>query len=350
MQYDPKTHGPRRGGNEPAGDWNEMTGEKNEPARPREGRGRHVTREEHAARQKTYKRRRIAALAGLLALLLLLSWGVTVLVDGRNMNIPISGSAVSTVPPSPDNDGTSEEEWNFIGPVEQTINPPELVTPDYRMIALPENGRVDMSYFNTVTFVGDSITQGMQIYPTGISNANYCAYKNIGPRGIYDGSVYARADGVKEQPMEALVASAPDNVYILLGANVLGSQSDEAILTYYREMMVEMCANLLPGVYYYIQSITPIRPDNARGVTKERITDLNNALAKMAYEMGFYFLDLHEVLAGPDGYLKEEFDSHYDGFHLTQAAYTAWTEYLVTHTAYHPRNPYLPGSPYGPPI
>ena len=38
---------------------------------------------------------------------------------------------------------------------------------DFRMAALPESPAVDKSVFCTASFLGDSLTQGMQIYSTG---------------------------------------------------------------------------------------------------------------------------------------------------------------------------------------
>ncbi|MDL2254205.1 GDSL-type esterase/lipase family protein [Ruminococcaceae bacterium OttesenSCG-928-I18] len=298
--------------------------------------------------------RRGLVLFGAVCVILLVAWGITAIINTARgepetetlvpSDAPVIMAGSDAVPdPLPDTpDNTA---WNFVGPVEQTINNMELVSPDYRMISLPENGRVDMSYFNTVTFVGDSLTQGFQIYAQGIPNAHYCAYKGIGPKQIYDGSVQRRNDGEQEVPMEALVASAPDNVYIQLGANAMVSLDDDSIIAYYREMLTVMRASLHPEVGYYIQSLTPVRPDNSPGFDMARIDNLNNMLARMAFEEGIYFLDLTEPLAGDDLYLREDFAGS-DGYHLSPSGYAAWVEYLVTHTAYHPRNPYLEGSPY----
>jgi len=202
-----------------------------------------------------------------------------------------------------------------------------------------------MRYFDTVTFVGDSITQGMYLW--GVSNAHYCAYKSIGPKGIYDGSIWSNVTGAQEVPLEALVASQPDNVYVLLGANAMVAYSDNDILVaYFAEMIDAMQANLLEGVDIYLQSITPVRQGIDPRFSMDRIHTLNDMLAKMAWEKGIYFVDLTEALAGEDGWLREEYGSSNDGYHLTSAGVKAWVEYLVTHTAYDPKTPYLEGSHY----
>ena len=282
------------------------------------------------------------------------AWLVTFLIQAAGGKIESPASVVSSLPQSvpassqPMAETVDNSAWNVVGPIQQEAGQMQLISPDYRMIALPENGRVSMEYFNTATFVGDSLTQGLELYKQqGIPNAHYCAYKGIGPKQIYDGSIQKRRDGEQEIPMDALVASQPDNVYILLGANSMVGMNDESVIAYYKEMLTQVKANLHPEVGIYIQSLTPVRPDNKPAFDMERIRGLNNQLAKMAWEESVYFVDLTEPLLAEDGFLREEFAGS-DGYHLSPDGYSAWVEYLVTHTAYNARNPYLEGSPYAP--
>ncbi|MFV0414390.1 MAG: GDSL-type esterase/lipase family protein [Oscillospiraceae bacterium] len=233
---------------------------------------------------------------------------------------------------------------NTAGPVPQQAETMQLVAPTYEMIALPENGRVDMKYFDTVTFVGDSITQGLQVYTNqGIPNAHYCAYKSIGLKAVYDGSAWPNANGDYEVPMEALVASQPQNVYVLLGANAMVNTEDSQIVVYYREMLQKIRESLPAGTGIYLQSITPVTP--GAKFEMERINGLNQQLAQIAYQEDVHFVDLAAALQGEDGYLRTEYAGA-DGIHLSVEGYAAWKEYLVTHTAYNPATPYLLGSPY----
>lgn len=325
--------------------------------------------------QSRKKRRRKKALLRLslllfaVLLMLGLSWVITGIIQGfpaKKDTTVSSGSAPSQIPAassvlledpalntpkgnSPaDVSGISNASWNFVGPIPESPEAMPLVEPDRRMIALPENGRIDMSYFDTAVFVGDSITQGMQIYRQGIPNAKYCAYKGVSPKAIYDGTAVKRTDGTTEVPMEALVAYQPDNVYILLGTNAMVGMGDEALLAYYDEMLNVMKSTLLPGVNFYVQSITPVLMGVDPRFDMERINNLNNQLAKMAWEKGMYFLDLNEALAGDDGWLRPDYGASKDGYHLNPSGYSAWVEYLVTHTAYNQRHAhlYLEGTHY----
>lgn len=221
---------------------------------------------------------------------------------------------------------------------------------DSRLAALPQNGVVELSYFNDVTFVGDSLTQGMQLYETGLPNAHYCAYKGVGPSAIVNGTICKRADGTEEVPMEALLASAPRAVYILLGTNVLTRDTDYSGFLAYYSTMLDMLREALPSAELYIQSVTPVRPEvreeeNHEGMYKERFLQVNNELAALALEKGCHFLDLWEVLADENGDLREEY-AQPDGYHLKPEGYQAWVGYLRTHTVYTPWAEYEPGTSY----
>lgn len=303
-------------------------------------------------RQTKRAMRRVFVLVIAVVVILVVAWVVTSIVSRTNNGVAgaavVPGAAYAqgdTNDPVPDPPAVDNTAWNKVGPVEQSINNMELIAPDAHMIALPENGRVDMSYFDSVVFIGDSLTQGFQIYKQGIPNAKYCAYKGISIKQIYDGSEQTTQDGRKEVPLQALASYAPKNIYIQLGANAMVHMDDESIIAYYREMLGAIRGTLGDGVGIYIQSLTPVRPDNTPGFDMNRIHSLNNLLAKLSYEEGTYFLDLTEPLIAPDGFLRDDFGAG-DGYHLTPSGYGAWVDYLVTHTAYDPANPYLEGSDY----
>ena len=64
-----------------------------------------------------------------------------------------------------------------------------------------------------------------------------------------------------EIPLDALTAQQPKAVYVLLGSNVLGQDTDyTSFLTYYR-LMLDMISQALPDTKIYVQSITPVRPE-----------------------------------------------------------------------------------------
>lgn len=216
----------------------------------------------------------------------------------------------------------------------QTLSTGTTTALDFRMAALPRTAPVEKSWFSQVSFVGDSLTQGMQMYDTGLPGAMFCAYRGVGPNAIVNGTSCKRADGVAEVPLDALTAQQPKAVYLLLGTNVLGTDSDyTSFLTYYR-LMLDMISQALPNTKIYVQSITPVRPEVSKkssGLYKERLCEINDALSAIALEKGCTFLNLWEALADENGDLIEEY-AQPDGYHLLPAGYDAWVDYLCTHT------------------
>ena len=178
----------------------------------------------------------------------------------------------------------------------QTLSTGTTTALDFRMAALPRTAPVEKSWFSQVSFVGDSLTQGMQMYDTGLPGAMFCAYRGVGPNAIVNGTSCKRADGVAEVPLDALTAQQPKAVYLLLGTNVLGTDSDyTSFLTYYR-LMLDMITQALPGTPVYVQSVTPVRPEVAakkghEGLNRDRLCRINDELAAVALEKNCSFLN-----------------------------------------------------------
>ena len=278
--------------------------------------------------------RRTFAVAGLLVLLILLS---AVGLLWKRLHREQSPAAVQG--PTIFQQELQSSEWNTISytPARrltvQTTSAGSTAM-DFRLAALDRTTAVDRSYFANVCFLGDSLTQGMQLYDTGLPNAHFCAYKGVGPNAVVNNTTCRRADGEKEVPMEALASQQPRALYILLGTNVLTADSDyTSFLTYYR-LMLDMISQALPNTKIYVQSITPVRPEvrkKSPGLYKERLCEINDALSAIALEKGCTFLNLWEALADENGDLIEEY-AQPDGYHLLPAGYDAWVDYLCTHT------------------
>lgn len=289
-------------------------------------------------RRVLHRRWRRRFMAIFLVLLLLLVSAVSVLWKTLHRETPQSGPQPDTILSAVDGDGA----WNTIAyPVVQTLSVQTLADSnetamDFRLAALPESTPVEKSWFHDASFVGDSLTQGLQLYAEGLPEAMYCAYKGIGPNSVVNGTSCKRADGVAEVPLEALTAQKPKAVYLLLGTNVLTRDADyTGFLTYYR-LMLDMIRQALPNAQIYVQSITPVRPEvsqskNHEGLNRDRLCAINNELATIALEKGCSFLNLWEVLADENGDLIEEY-AQPDGYHLKQTGYAAWVEYLCSHT------------------
>lgn len=190
--------------------------------------------------------RRTFAVAGLLVLLILLS---AVGLLWKHLHREQSPAAVQG--PTIFQQELQSSEWNTISytPARrltvQTTSAGSTAM-DFRLAALDRTTAVDRSYFANVCFLGDSLTQGMQIYSSGLPEASFCAYRGAGPSVVVNGTTCKRSDGGTEVPMEVLTARQPPVLYILLGTNVLNRDGDySSFLTYYR-LMLDMISQPCP--------------------------------------------------------------------------------------------------------
>lgn len=245
--------------------------------------------------------------------------------------------------------------WDTAAPVAATIDQ-EYLNTDYRMVAVPALGTVERSTFDTTTFVGDSIMSGLGIYDAGLPNAKYVAYIGASANTFVNNvSMKNAVTKVEETPKEAILATQPDVLYIMCGTNSLQQLgTEEGLIAYYGRMLDEF-REMLPGVPFYVQAIPNVQEyvrdgggrQTARpGLYPERLETINNMLANLALSKGCYFININEVLSGPDGYMKDEYDANYDGIHFNPTGYRVWGEYLLTHTVWSPRNKYAGENPY----
>lgn len=308
-------------------------------------------------RKRTFRR---AVFVLILALILAaLAWVITFIIQKiTGEEAPQSGGASSSISApasgssSEGTGGAVQAGWNVVGPVEQTVDA-TITSPDYRMIALPENGRVDMSYFANTMIIGDSISQGFWSYNTDIKDiVTLCAYQSCGPDTIVNNGQLKNPQGERVPTQDDIAAKLaekqPEHIYVLFGTNSIINLSDDAFFTYYEKMLDWLQSVVRPDAQIYIQSITPVTPEyeaERAMFTQDHLYQLNCRLAQMAFERGLYFLDLNTALAGDDGYLNPEYAAP-DGHHLDQDGYRAWIEFMSSHTAYSPTIPYLLGSPY----
>jgi len=242
----------------------------------------------------------------------------------------------------------NDADWDRSEPVEQTIDF-EYRNTDFRMAALPQLGRVTTSHFDTAVLLGDSITEGMAIYATGLPNAQVRGYRSSGPQIIVNNAtVHDYARNVDEAALDAVVAAQPDFLYVLFGTNALVTQGNEDSFIAYYDKMIEILQQNLPGVAIYIQAIPSVQEDVVQtrpGLDNARIQTVNNMLANIALTRGCYFVNIQEALAYPAGDQIDEYEAA-DGIHFNPEGYGVWADYLKTHTAWDRRNDYEGTSPY----
>ena len=145
--------------------------------------------------------------------------------------------------------------WNTEVPVERTLES-DVTASDSRLLAVPANGRLSTEYFRTALFIGDSLSQGFALYAPTRDVATVCAYKSTSPNQVLQNFVGQRPDGSRIEMWDDIKVQSPSNIYVLYGTNALISQSDEAFLKYYSDLLDKL-RERFAGVPIYVQSITP---------------------------------------------------------------------------------------------
>ena len=219
--------------------------------------------------------------------------------------------------------------------VERTLES-DVTASDSRLLAVPANGRLSTEDFRTALFIGDSLSQGFALYAPTRDVATVCAYKSTSPNQVLQNFVGQRPDGSRIEMWDDIKVQSPSNIYVLYGTNALISQSDEAFLKYYSDLLDKL-RERFAGVPIYVQSITPTTAE--QGVKQPPLENghirlINNAIAKLAVSKGLYYLDAQEALADADGNLRGDYVGTYDGIHMNPTGYAAWADYILTHTVY----------------
>lgn len=311
------------------------------------------------ARQNRRARRRLTLIATGVCILLA-SGVITVLLPNGSTeteNPVIEGdtsqlttSVVAPLPYAEDSGNALTEalNWGDVGPARQTENYTYTAAPSVPS-AVPEFGKVDLSWFNDAAFLGDSLTVGYTDYDIDVGDALVCAYEGASPNDIVNRTTMTSSDRGEEIPLDVLSQAQPKKLYVLLGANSLAysTNNDEGFLNYYGRMLDEL-KTALPDTTIFVQSVLPVQAevqDEMPGLTPDRVNSINASLSSLAAEKGCLYLALNEVFVDESGSLKADY-AQPDGLHLSGSGYSTWVEYLRTHVPYDKDNPYQLGSTY----
>ncbi|WP_209346523.1 GDSL-type esterase/lipase family protein [Flavonifractor sp. AGMB03687] len=199
---------------------------------------------------------------------------------------------------------------------------------------VPQSDPVDMDYFSDALFIGDSRTDGLQIY-SGIKGATFYCYKGL---NIFDMSKrqVVEMNGGKYTVVEALQRGPQyKKIYISLGINELGYPGTDSFYKAFKSFLEEVKA-AQPDAIIYLQNLVPVNPEicaqknQPSYVNNDRVADFNSVFPKLAEECQVALVDVKSALSDANGILPAE--ATVDGVHYTKAWYQKWLEYLMCHT------------------
>ncbi len=187
---------------------------------------------------------------------------------------------------------------------------------------------VDPAYFADAAFVGDSLTQGLQLYD--VLDTHVVANKGINLQTIYNEDKIRVAEGYTSVFAE-LERIQPSKIYVQLGMNDIAWRSEGDFTRLYGDLIDNLKA-AHPDAVLYVQSIFPVtswysQEDN--GISNDKVNTYNALLMDLVAEKGCHYLDVHSVLINENGVLANEASP--DGIHLNAPYYKTWFNYLKTH-------------------
>ena len=199
---------------------------------------------------------------------------------------------------------------------------------------VPQSDPVEIDYFSDALFIGDSRTDGLQIY-SGIKGATFYCYKGL---NIFDMSKrqVVEMNGGKYTVVEALEKGPQyKKIYISLGVNELGYPGTDSFYKAFKSFLEEV-KSAQPDAIIYLQNLVPVNPEicaqknQPSYVNNDRVADFNSVFPKLAEECQVALVDVKTALSDENGILPAE--ATVDGVHFTKAWYQKWLEYLMCHT------------------
>lgn len=224
-------------------------------------------------------------------------------------------------------------------PAPVTTAPPETEPPKPTFTILPrERTAVGEDYFNSVVFIGDSRTQGLQI-STGGYGATVYADRGLSVDGITnkkfvvkkapDGTSRALSiiESLTEEPHKGMI-------YIWLGINELGTPNPASYEKAFRRQL-EAVQTACPEATIVVMSLLPVgrnasvygMPSNVE--VNNRVKTYNDILLKLAEEAGAFYLNAYESFADAEGFLPDGYAT--DGIHLVRDQNIAVCDYIRNH-------------------
>lgn len=245
--------------------------------------------------------------------------------------------ASSDVPPESSpapSDSTSPEPAEDVSSDPAVDPSAEPVLPVYTFgVPLAESEKVEDTHFENAAFLGDSRTEGLQLFG-GLYYGDFFWARGMTVFRVDDPN-YAifDVDGEMLTMIGALSQKEYDSIYIMVGVNELGYDA----ATYERGLsaFIDKVLEVQHDAVIYLQILPPVNEEIAQKnglasyINNTRIGQFNEAITRIATEKKVVLLDTAEAYRDETGSLPAELAS--DGCHFNYNGYTRWTDYLRTH-------------------
>ena len=187
------------------------------------------------------------------------------------------------------------------------------------------------NYFNDVIFVGDSITNGLQLYKS-VKNALILSKTSLNIENLANETININGKSI----LDMIKESNRKKIYIMLGSNGIGWLDDNYMINLYSQWLNKLRYEV-PDCTIFVQSVLPITKElsdlnlnKQNAITNEKIFEYNKKLLDMCQREKYYYLDISNAFKDENGYLIDE-ASPVDGMHISSKYYNKWVDYIKTH-------------------
>ena len=191
----------------------------------------------------------------------------------------------------------------------------------------------DDSFFDTAVFLGDSRTEGFQLF-SGMKHGDFYWARGMSVfRADHEDFKLFDIEGEKFTLVGTLGHNAYDSVYIMIGINEMGYPAAS-----YERGLSELIDKVLaaqPQAVVYLQTLAPVNEEEARAnkladyINNDKVAQFNEAIVRVAAEKRVVLLDTGSIYRGEDGQLPAELSA--DGAHFIYGGYKIWADYLRCH-------------------
>lgn len=207
----------------------------------------------------------------------------------------------------------------------------------YPGAVLPLSQDAGDDYINDIYFVGDSTTHGMAYY--GVLKDGKETDKVWTPRSgtlaiwnVLTEKIVLPEDDSEMTIIEAVSLKKPKKIVFTLGVNGVSSQSEEAFVSFYSDL-IDSVKKVSPDTVIILQSIYPVCSyyQYVNSISMEKINLANSWIAKLAYDKNCYYLNTCSVLVDESGYLNPDYCNG-DGIHISPEGFEVILNYIKTHS------------------
>ena len=209
--------------------------------------------------------------------------------------------------------------------IETSTSPVQTAKADQVQVETQEK---TISMENTL-FIGDSRTVGICEY-AGLNDADFFATVGMSVYNVFDDKVSVPNVG-KITLNELLKEKDYDKVYIMLGINEIGYQTDQTLEKYAK--LLDTVKQAQPDAILFVQGNLHVTKELSQSddiINNEAINRLNTSISKFADNKRIFYLDINPVFDDAEGNLDEEKTS--DKIHIYAKYYIDWGKWIIEET------------------